>query len=155
MKVWFNFFFFFFFEAWGCLFSVNNKWCTKHFPRWRHWEIITSASAEMFVTVSAWGPLPKAWRVHSSWLLSCLCASPLQFFRWGCFGSNQHAQRSWTIITRVKDQGERMGRWGGNNGSFLSPIVSCKLLSEMTTIFSVLSLIAMFVRRVGFFKWSN
>lgn len=46
-----------------------------------------------------------------------------------------------------RENGERKKKYG----SFLSPIVSCKHLSEMTTVFSFLSLIAMFVRRVGFF----
>lgn len=148
MKVWF---FFFFWEGWGCLWSINSNWCTKHFPRWRHWEMITSACAEMFVTVSAWGSLPEAWRVHSSWLLHCLCSCLLQCLRQGCFGLNQYAQRPWTLIISVKDQGERMEKEKKKYGSFLSPIVSCKHLSEMTTVFSFLSLIAVFVRRVGFF----
>lgn len=152
MKAWFKYIIF-----WGGLrwwwwrpWTVNSEWCTKHFPRWRHWEIITSANAEMFLT-ECLRSIPKAWRVHCSWLLGCLCASLPHCFGWGCFGLNQHAETMDPPNFVKGPTGET--REEEKNCSFLNPIVKCKLLSEMTAVFSFFPYYQCLWEELDFLKW--
>lgn len=93
---------------------------------------------ELFVTVSAVGPLPKGQRV---WLLGGLCANPLQHFKWWvlwiesarseimdldklCQVSRRESRKT------TKKKGNLTLKKGKllRKGIFLSPIVSCKHL---------------------------